>query len=287
MLAIKVWQKYQNLKTISSLIVFLGFFVLPILLHFNEHINIFCTVVQVFEHFHHIETYTAHIFHLFLILYHILKELRQLHFNDYKIQWPAVEQVLKEIAPPSDKFIQQVKEQLTISFHKEVSPPSDEFIRQVKEQLTISFHMYEVYLHQEIPQQPEQESGESHVFEAELPTSCQSDISNTPFPTSPVVNSNCALSDFIKCEERCLKFINQNLNFLQSSKMPSVSKDVLPENNLSVQVSQSQTQVISSITKLPTHTLENKNSTLPTQIVLGFTPADILRAEAKLKLTLE
>ena len=163
-----------------------------------------------------------------------MKELRQLHFDDKKIQQPAVEEVLKEIAPPPDKFIQQFKEQLTISFHKEVSPPSDEFIRQVKEQLTISFHTYKAYLHQEIPQQPEQESWESYEFDAELPTSCQSDISSTPFPTSPVVNSDCALSDFIKCEERCSKFINQDLNFLQSSKISSVSKNVLPEDNSSV-----------------------------------------------------
>ena len=53
---------------------------------------------------------------------------------------------------------------------------------------------------------------------------------------------------------------------------------MLPEDNWSVQVSQSQTQVVSSITKLPTYTPENQNSTLPTQIVepvLGFTQADI------------
>ena len=53
---------------------------------------------------------------------------------------------------------------------------------------------------------------------------------------------------------------------------------MLPEDNSSVQVSQSQTQVVSSIAKLPTHTTENQNSTLPTQIgepVLGFMPAEI------------
>ena len=194
-------------------------FVLLLLLYFKDHINILCTVSRVFEHFHYIRTYTVHVFHLFLTFYHILKELRQLHFNDKEIQWPAVEQILKEVAPPSDKFIKQVKEKFTISFHKEVSQPSDEFIRQVKEQLTISFHMYKAYLHQEIPQQPEQESCESYVFEAELPTSCQSDILSTHFPTSPVVNSNHALSDFIECEERCSKFINSLPRYLQSLRM--------------------------------------------------------------------
>ena len=106
-------------------------FMLPFFLYFNECINILCTVSQVFKHFYRIGTFTAQVFHLFLAFYHMLKELRQLHFYDKEIQWPAVEQVLKEVAPPSDKFI-----------------------KQVKEQLTISFHMYEAYLHQEIPQQP-------------------------------------------------------------------------------------------------------------------------------------
>ena len=138
--------------------------------------------------------------------------------------------------------------------------------------------MYEAYLHQEILQQPEQKYCDSYAFEAELPTSWQSGILSTHSPTSQVVNSDCALSDFIKCEERCSKFINQDLNFLQSSKIPSVSTNVLPEDNSSVQVHQSQTQIVSSTAKLPTHTSENQNSIPPTQIVepvLGFMPADI------------
>ena len=83
------------------------------------------------------------------------------------------------------------------------------------------------------------------------------------------------------------KFINQDLNFLQSSKIPSVSKNELSEDNSSVQVSQSQTQVLSCTAKLPTCTPEHQNSTPPTQIVepvLGFMPAEIQRANAELKL---
>ena len=102
--------------------------------------------------------------------------------------------------------------------------------------------MYEAHLHQEMPQQQEQEYCESYVFEVELSTSYQSDIPITHPSTSPVVNSNHALSEFIECEERCSKFINQDLNFLQPSNIPSVSKNVLHDDNLSVQVSQSQTQ---------------------------------------------
>ena len=53
---------------------------------------------------------------------------------------------------------------------------------------------------------------------------------------------------------------------------------MLHEDNLSVQVSQSQTQVVSSTAKLLTHTSKDQNSAPPTQIiepVLGFTPAEI------------
>ena len=230
-------------------------FILPLLLHFKECINILCTVSQVFENFHHVGTYTMHIFHLFLAFYHILKEFRWLHFHDKKIQWPAVEHVLKE-----------------------VSPPSDEFIKQVTEQLTISLLMYDTHIHQEIPQQQEQKYCESYVFEVEPSTSYQPDIPITHPSTLLVVNSDRALSEFIECEERCSKFINKDLNFLQPSNIPSVSKNVLHDDNSSVQVSKSQTQVVSSIVKLPTCTSKDQNSTLPTQIVepvLGFTLGEI------------
>ena len=75
-----------------------------------------------------------------------------------------------------------------------------------------------------------------------------------------------------------MTFINQDLNFLQPSNTPSVSKNMLHDDNSSVQVSQSQTQVVSSIVKLPTHTSKDQKSTLPTQIaepMLGFMPAKI------------
>ena len=141
----------------------------------------------------------------------------------------------------------------------------------------ISLHTYEALLHQEILQQQEQEYCALCAFETELLTSCQSDILSTHSPTLPVVNSNRTLSDFIKHEERCSKFINQDLNFPQSSNIPSVSKDVLPEDNLSTSKSISNSSV-SSMAKLATHTPENQNLTPPTQIVepvLGFMPADI------------
>ena len=173
---------------------------------------------------------------------------------------------------------------------KEVSPPSDKFITQVTEQLKIPLPTSEAHLHQEIPQQQEQEHCESYVFEVEPSTLYQPDILITSPSTPPVVNSDRVLSEFIKREERCSKYINQDLNFLQPSNIPSVSKNMLHDDDSSVQVSQSQTQVVSSIIKLPTHTSKDQNSTPPTQIVkpvLGFMPAKIQRAEAEPKLTVE
>ena len=62
---------------------------------------------------------------------------------------------------------------------------------------------------------------------------------------------------------------------------------MLHDDNLSVQLSQSQTHVAA---KLSTRTSKDQSSTLLTQIfkpVLGFMPAKIRRAEAEPKLTVE
>ena len=103
-----------------------------------------------------------------------IRLFRPLHIHDKKTHQPTVEQVLKEVSPPSYKFI-----------------------KQVTEQLTISPHMYKAHLHQELQQQQEQEYCASYVFKTELSISCQSDILSTYSPTSLVVNSDHALSDFI------------------------------------------------------------------------------------------
>ena len=54
--------------------------------------------------------------------------------------------------------------------------------------------MYEAHLHQEIPQQQEQEYCESYVFEVEPSTSYQPDIPIKHSSTPMVVNSYHALS---------------------------------------------------------------------------------------------
>ena len=91
-----------------------------------------------------------HVFYLFLALYCILQELRQLHPHDKKFQQPAAEQILKEVLPPPD-----------------------EFITQITEQLTILISTGESHLSQDILQQPEQEHCDSDIIDVESSTSYQ------------------------------------------------------------------------------------------------------------------
>ena len=173
---------------------------------------------------------------------------------------------------------------------KEVLPPPDEFITHSTEQLTILTSPSEPHLSQDTLQQPEQEYSELDVLDVESLTLYQPDFLITCPPTPPVVNSNCISSEFTEHEDRCSKLINQDLSFLQSSQIPPVSKEWHQENNSSAQVSQSQIQATHSTTKPVTSTFNGHNSILPTQKVkpvLGFTPAEIRRAENELKLTVE
>ena len=95
----------------------------------------------------------------------------------------------------------------------------------------------------------------------------------------PVVHTNRAFTKFVKGEERCLKFVNQDLMFLQASHILSSFSNV----------SSAPTQLKeSSCITLPTHISTEDNNTSCTQIVeptLGFTPAEIHHAQNAIKLT--
>ena len=86
-----------------------------------------------------------------------------------------------------------------------------------------------------------------------------------------------------------LKFINQDLTFLQPSVISPISGNAVQNNNSPAQTSQLDSQVTSpTAVNLPICVTKPKNSTPPTQIVepvLGFTPAEICRAEKEPKLT--
>ena len=89
-----------------------------------------------------------------------------------------------------------------------------------------------------------------------------------------VVHNDCALTEFIQGEERCLKFINQDLTFLQESHIPLTLTNV----------SHTPTSLKEPMhITLPTciskeQTSKENNMTARTQIVqptLGFTLAEV------------
>ena len=91
--------------------------------------------------------------------------------------------------------------------------------------------------------------------------------------TPPVVHNNRAFTEFIQGEERCLKFINQDLTYLQESHIPSTFTNV----------SHTPTPLKeSSCITLSTHISKENNHTACTQTVqpaLGFTLAETRQAQ--------
>ena len=101
---------------------------------------------------------------------------------------------------------------------------------------------------------------------------------------------DCAFMEFVQGEKRCLKFISQDLNFLQSSSIPSTFTNISNTDGASVKIRESHTQTTLLSIQLPTCIPQEHGISPPTQMVepvLGFMPADIQRAEAEPKLMLE
>ena len=99
------------------------------------------------------------------------------------------------------------------------------------------------------------------------------------------MHNDRALKEFIQGEERCLKFINQDLTFLQESQIPSTFTNV----------SHTTTSLEEPVhINLPTctsneHSSTENNSSSHTQSVqptLGFTPTEVHRAESNPTLTI-
>ena len=91
--------------------------------------------------------------------------------------------------------------------------------------------------------------------------------------TPLVVHHDRVLTEFIQGEERCSKFVNQDLIFLQESHIPLTFATV----------SHTPTPLKESLhITLPTHTLQENSHTACTHTIqptLGFTPAQISRAQ--------
>ena len=104
---------------------------------------------------------------------------------------------LSQMLPPPDKCITEIRQQWT---------PTP-----LKDHITISQDLLQEY----------QVNTIELSFDLHFPNITQQRI-NTP----PVVHSDCALKEFIQGEERCLKFINQDLTFLQELHIPSTFTNV-------------------------------------------------------------
>ena len=247
---------YCILWTVISLLI------LPICVHFKDQINRIWTTLQVSRYFYCVWNYFAQVFHLFIGLYHIIKECRQLHvLYDETFQHLDVEKILPETLPPLD-----------------------EFARSITEQFILYSLIEDSSLLQEIPLQ---EYCELQRLDAELPIFYPLDIQLARSYTPQVVIHDRALAEFIAGEDRCLKFVNQDLTFLQPLVIPPIFGNPAQNDN-----SPAQTSPVTAFTavNLPTCVTKPKNSTPLTQTiepVLGFTPAEIHRAEKEPKLTVE
>ena len=131
---------------------------------------------------------------------------------------------------------------------------------------------------QDLPQEYQVNTTELS-FDFHLPNITQQRI-NIPL----VVHNDRALKEFIQDEDRCLKFINQDLTFLQDSHIPSTFTNV----------SHTSTSLKELVhINLPTHTpnehplKENTESTCTQSVqpALGFTPAKVHHAEDNPTLT--
>ena len=242
-------------------LTFIVFCAFPLFTYFKD--SIFWTLLHILDNIQCIRLYTAHIFNTLFGLYTILNELRQLQIYDDQFQQPGTQKVLTQIPPQLDECITEVREQLTIFSSVEQTPPIQEI---------------------------QQECCELQVFEAEQFFSYTPHIFIECTYAPPVVCNDRAFMEFVQGEERCLKFISQDLTFLQSPSIPSTFSNISNTDGASAKIRESHTQTAFQSIQLPTHIPQENSKSPPTQTiepVLGFTPAEIHRAQTKPKLTVE
>ena len=91
----------------------------------------------------------------------------------------------------------------------QILPPQDECITEIWQQWTPTPLEDHITISQDLLQEPQVNTVELS-FDLHFPNVTQQQV-NTP----QVVHNDCTLKEFIQGEERCLKFINQDLTFLQ------------------------------------------------------------------------
>ena len=157
-------------------------------------------------------------------------------------------------------------------------PPPDKWITEIRQQWTLTPFEDHITISQDLLQEHQVNTAELS-FDLHFPNVTQQQI-NTP----PIVHNDCALEEFIQGEERCLKFINQDLMFLQESRIPSTFTNVFHTTT-----SLKEQMRINLLTCTSNeHSLIGNTASSCTQSVkpaLGFTPAEVCRVESNPTLT--
>ena len=173
-------------------------------------------------------------------------------------QWYTLWQELRQLQPTGQQHINgDTNHQLP-----QMLPPPDECITEIWQQWTLTPFEDHIPVSQDLLQGPQVNTVELS-FDLHFPNVTQQQI-NAP----PVVHNDHALKELIQGEERCLKFINQDLTFLQESHIPSTFTNVSHTTTSLKEYAH---------INLPTRT-SNKHSSSCTQSVqpaLGFTLAEV------------
>ena len=143
----------------------------------------------------------------------------------------------------------------------------DELLTEVKKQLTILPSVEQTSPILEI-----QQKCNSQVFETEQLFLHTPNVLIEQIHAPPVICSNHTFTEFVQGEERCLKFINQDLTFLQSSSIPSTFSNISNVDGASAKAREH------SCFQLLTCISQEHTNTPPAQTikpVLGFTPAEL------------
>ena len=172
----------------------------------------------------------------------IWKELKQLQPKDQHHQQPKTGNSLVQISPPPEELLTEVREQLIQPSFIEQIPPIQDLCQDSQ------VHETEHLLHLHTP-----------------------NISVEWTYSPPVICNDRAFTEFVQGEERCLKFINQDLTFLQSSSMLSTFSNISHAASTSVKAKDF------ACIQLLTHISQENNTTHTQTIepVLGFTPVEI------------
>ena len=239
------------LITYCLTLMFIVFCAFPLFTYFKD--SIFGILLHILDNIQCIGLYTAHIFNTLSGLYIILEELWWLQIYDDQFQQPGTQKVLTQIPPPLDEFITEVREQLTVFPSVEQTPPIQEI---------------------------QQERCEPQVFEVEQFFSYTPHIFIECTYAPPVVCNDCAFMQFVQGKERCLKFLSQDLTFLQSSSIHSTFNNISNTDGTSAKIRESHKQTALPSIQLQTCIPQEQGARPPNQTVepvLGFTLAEICR----------